>query len=548
MKQFSPIYVKNILKNSMNNKKIFIPVVIVLIALSVFIGMKIQDVRSDDKISGQIKKFSEVLNITSRYYVDDVDSQKLTEEAIKGMLANLDPHSVYIDAEQLKRVNEDFQGSFEGIGVEFDVINDTLTVVSPISGGPSEKLGIQAGDKIIKIDGISAVKIAREEVPKKLRGPKGTKVVVTINRAGNPQPLEFEITRDKIPLYSVDASFIYGDGIGYIKVSRFAATTYDEFVQALEKLKSQGMKKLLIDLRGNPGGYLDQSFKMASLFIPKGRKIVYTKSRVKEFNETYDSQGGPYGDIPLVILVNGGSASASEIVSGAVQDWDRGLIVGETTFGKGLVQRQFDLSDGSAFRVTTAKYYTPVGRLIQKPYDGNTYKNALLEEMTEGDNIFHQNDTKDTNRPVFKTFGGRTVYGGGGITPDYIVRLDTLALYTVQLRRLNLIYEYVENYMKQNRKNIESGYSNYNNFRDRFEVDQTMLNGLIELANQKNVPYNDADFQRDVDYLKTAIKSQIARDIWGNEGSYAVFIHTDDQFKKAITLFDDAIKLANLNK
>lgn len=538
----------NTISKYMSNKKVLVPFIIILIGLSIFVGMKIQVAQSDDKISEQVRKYNEVLNITSRYYVDDVDSQKLTEEAIKGMLMDLDPHSVYITPDQLKRVNEDFQGSFEGIGVEFDIINDTITIVSPISGGPSEKLGIQAGDKVVKIDGQNAIKMTREDVPKKLRGQKGTKVNVTIKRAGTEPPLEFEITRDKIPLYSVDASFMYDNEVGYIKVSKFSATTYDEFVQAMNKLTGQGMKKLLLDLRGNPGGYLDQSFKMASLFIPKGNKIVYTKSRVPEFNEQYDSQGGPYADIPLVVLVNGGSASASEIVSGAVQDWDRGLIVGENTFGKGLVQRQFDLSDGSAFRVTTARYYTPVGRLIQKPYEGGTYKNQLLEELTEGENIFHSNDNADSTRPVFKTFGGRTVYGGGGITPDFVVRLDTLALYTVQMRRVNLIYEYVENWMKSNRTKIEAGYTSYNDFRDRFEVDEQMLNDLTDLAAQKNIPYVSEDFQRDIEYLQTAIKSQIARDIWGNEGSYAVFVHTDDQFKKAITLFDDAIKLAKLGK
>ncbi len=312
----------------MFNKKFFIPISIILIIVGVFIGMKIQDAVSDDKVSEQVRKYKDVLDVTSRYYVDDVDTQKLTEAAIRGLLAELDPHSVYITEEQLKRVNEDFQGSFEGIGVEFDVVNDTLTVVSPISGGPSEKLGILAGDKIVKIDGKSCIKISREDVPKKLKGPKGTKVNVTIFRSGVPDLLEFEITRDKIPLYSVDASFMHDNEIGYIKVSRFSATTYDEFVEALNKLKGQGMKKLVLDLRGNPGGYLDQAVKMASLFIPEGRKIVYTKGRLKEFDDEYKSQGGQYTDVPLVLLVNSGSASASEIVAGAIQVWDSVLIVG----------------------------------------------------------------------------------------------------------------------------------------------------------------------------------------------------------------------------
>ena len=532
----------------MKKNRIIIPIAALVLIFGILIGMKIQNAVSDDRVSEQVRKYNEVLQTTSKFYVDDIDSQKLTEAAIRGMLEELDPHSVYITAEQLKRVNEDFQGSFEGIGVEFDVINDTLTVVSPISGGPSEKLGILAGDKIIKIDGQNAIKIAREEVPKKLRGPAGTKVTVTIVRAGSAKPLEFEITRDKIPLYSVDASFMYDNEIGYVKVSRFSATTYDEVVQALDKLEKQGMKKLVFDMRGNPGGYLDQAFKISSLFIEKDRKIVFTKSRVKAFEEEYKSNGGKYSDIPLVVLVNNGSASASEIVAGAVQDWDRGIIVGETSFGKGLVQRQYDLSDGSAFRVTTARYYTPVGRLIQKPYDGAEYKNMLVEDV-EGDNLEHLIDNKtDTTRPVYKTFGGRTVFGGGGITPDFIVKLDTLSAYTVQLRRLNVLYQYVENYMRGQRKNIESQYSNYTKFRDGFDVTNSMLEDMKSMASDKGVVYDAAEFAKDEMYIKAYIKSQIARDIWGDEGSYAVFVQTDDQFLKAITLFDDAIKLANLNK
>lgn len=532
----------------MKKNRIVIPIVALVLIFGVLIGMKIQNAVSDDRVSEQVRKYNEVLQTTNKFYVDDIDTQKLTEAAIRGMLEELDPHSVYITAEQLKRVNEDFQGSFEGIGIEFDVINDTLTVVSPISGGPSEKLGILAGDKIVKIDGDNAVKISREEVPKKLRGPAGTKVNVTIMRAGTQNPLEFEITRDKIPLYSVDASFMYDNDIGYVKVSRFSATTYDEVVQALDKLDKQGMKKLVFDLRGNPGGYLDQAFKISSLFIERDRKIVYTKSRIKAFEEEYKSNGGKYSDIPLILLVNGGSASASEIVSGAIQDWDRGLIVGETTFGKGLVQRQYDLSDGSAFRITTARYYTPVGRLIQKPYDGAEYRKLLIEDI-EGENIDHSHDNGvDTTRPVYKTFGGRTVYGGGGITPDYVIKLDTLTSYTVQLRRLNVLYQYVENFMRGERNSIESRYPDYNAFRNDFDVTGSMLEDIKSLASEKGVVYDAAEYYKDEPYIKAYVKSQIARDLWGNEGSYAVFVQTDDQFLKAITLFDDAIRLAKLNK
>lgn len=531
----------------MSKKLIFPITMVILLTMGIFIGMKIQNAVSDDKNTSQVKKFNDALEVTSRYYVDDVDSQKLTEDAIKGMLEGLDPHSVYISADQLKKVNEDFQGSFEGIGVEFDMINDTLTIVSPINGGPSEKLGILAGDKIVKIDGQNCVKIARDDVPKKLKGPKGTKVVVTIVRAGMDKPLEFEIIRDKIPIYSVDAHFMYDDEIGYVKISRFSATTYDEFMKAMADMKSQGMKKVVLDLRSDPGGYLDQAFKISSEFIPAGQKIVYTKSRIKDFNEEYVSEGGRYTDIPLIVLVNGGSASASEIVSGAVQDWDRGLIVGENTFGKGLVQRQFDLPDGSAFRVTTARYYTPSGRLIQKPYEGSKYNKTNVTD-TQGDNLEHKNDIQDSSRPAYKTMGGRTVYGGGGITPDYIVSLDTLTNYTVQLRRLNLFYIYTEQYMANNRSKIESTYKTANDFRDNFYVSESMLNDLKSMADEKDIKFNEEEFNRDMDFIKTSIKFQIARDIWGNNGSYSVWVGTDEQFLQGIKLFDEAIKLSSLKQ
>jgi carboxyl-terminal processing protease len=337
------------------------------------------------------------------------------------------------------------------------------------------------------------------------------------------------------------------EDIGYVKISRFAGTTYDEFMKAMGELKNQGMNKVILDLRGDPGGYLDQAFKIASEFIPRGEKIVYTKSRVNNFNEEYVSDGGKYTEIPLIVLVNGGSASASEIVSGAVQDLDRGLVVGETTFGKGLVQRQFDLPDGSAFRVTTARYYTPSGRLIQKPYNGSKYLSRTNTDV-EGSDTELNKDPQDTTRPVFKTNGGRTVYGGGGITPDYIVKLDTLTNYSVQLRRLNLFYIYTERYMASNKSYIKSTFKTPREFRDGFEVNETMLSDLRELALTKDLEYNYDEFQKDQDFIKSSIKFQIARDLWGNNGSYQVWVNNDEQFLKAVSLFDEAVKLANLKQ
>ncbi|MCC7158612.1 MAG: S41 family peptidase [Ignavibacteria bacterium] len=529
----------------MQKRKYLIPIFLMLISIGVLVGMKVNTAASGDDVFDNVKKFNEALTLVQKNYVDDVSADKLTEAAIRGMLGELDPHSTYITQEQLKRINEDFSGSFEGIGVEFDIVNDTITIITPISGGPSEALGIQAGDKIVKIDGVSSIGMTREEVPKKLRGAKGTKVTVSIARGNSTNLIDFEITRDKIPLYSVDASFMINNEVGYARVTRFSATTYDEFSKALAEMKKNGMKKLVLDLRNNPGGYLDQAFKMASMFIERGKKIVYTKSRIPAYNDEYISEGGEYINIPLVVLVNDGSASASEIVSGAIQDWDRGIIVGENTFGKGLVQRQYDLSDGSAMRVTTSRYYTPSGRLIQKPYEGGEYKKMLLNQ-DEGDNLYHNNDTKDTSRPEFKTMGGRTVYGGGGVTPDFIVKLDTLTNYSVQLRRLNLFLEYANSYFDNNRENIKSTYSDYIKFRDNFQVSPAMLEDFKSLAASKNVQFNEDEWNRDADFISMSIKSIIARDLWGNNGSMAVFLATDRQMEKALRLFPEAEKLAQL--
>ncbi len=364
-----------------------------IIVLSLVAGAWLNQLISGDNIYDQLNKFKDVLSMAQKVYVEDVDTGKLTEAAIRGMLGELDPHSVYISTAEMQRVKEDFQGSFEGIGIEFAVLNDTLVVVTPIVGGPSEALGIEAGDKIVKINDTSSVGITQDIVPKKLRGPKGTKVKVAIARTGIKDLLVFDITRDKIPLYTVDASFMVDDEVGYVSVTRFAATTHTEFVEAVNKLKKEGMRRLVLDLRFNGGGYLDQAFKMVDELLPKGKKVVYTKGRRPEFNEEYISSGSArVADAGLVVLVNNASASASEIVSGAVQDWDRGLVVGETTFGKGLVQRQYDLADGSGFRLTTARYYTPSGRLIQRPYGDDKAKyqrEAFERNEEEGENITH---------------------------------------------------------------------------------------------------------------------------------------------------------------
>jgi carboxyl-terminal processing protease len=529
-------------------KRFSLPTLVGLVAVSLLAGAMLNHVFSGDNLLDQVRKITDVLSVTEKYYVEDVDTQKLTESAINGMLGQLDPHSVYIPASQMQRVTEEFQGSFEGIGIEYQVLNDTLLVVSPIAGGPSEALGIQAGDKIVKINDSTAIGITQEGVQKKLRGPKGSKVRVSIIRAGISSLLDFDIIRDTVPIYTVDASFMLDDQTGYVTVTRFGAKTHDEFFEAMTKLRNAGMKRLVLDLRGNAGGYLEQAFKMVDELMPQGRKIVFTKGRRPEANDEYVSSGaGRFVDVSLVVMVNNGSASASEIVAGAVQDWDRGLIVGETTFGKGLVQRQFDLKDGSAFRLTTARYYTPSGRLIQRPYGADKLKyqmEAFERSETEGENIAHSAE-KDSSRPVFKTMGGRIVYGGGGITPDYIVKSERLNEYTVQLRSKLVFLQFAEKYLEQHGTDIRARYAKdqIGYVRD-FDVTPSMLDNLLAVAKDKKIDFNKDLYEKDLRFIKAFAKAYIARSLWGNEGSSRVMLMEDVQFKKAQSLFPEAEKIS----
>ncbi|MDH3251741.1 MAG: S41 family peptidase [Ignavibacteria bacterium] len=520
-----------------------------VVLVSMIAGSMLNNLISSDNIYEQISKFKDVISITEKYYVEHVDTQKLTESAINGLLNELDPHSIYISASQLQRVNEEFQGSFEGVGIEYQVLNDTLLVVSPISGGPSEAVGIQAGDKIVTIDDSSAIGITQLGVQQKLRGPKGTRVLVKVLRAGIDELLDFEITRDKIPLYTVDASFMVDDNTAYINVTRFSATTHGEFLDALQKMKQQGMTRLVVDLRGNAGGYLEQAFKVADELLPQGKRIVYTKGRRPEFNEEYDATGnGSFERGSLIILVNNGSASASEIVAGAIQDWDRGLVVGESTFGKGLVQRQFDLKDGSAFRLTTARYYTPSGRLIQRPFTNGDragyQRGAFTRNEEEGENVRHEAE-KDSLRPQYKTGGGRVVYGGGGITPDYIVKGDRLSEYTVQLRSKLVFLEFADTYLDNHAASIKERYGNNSErFAIEFLVSQEMLDGLLAIAARKEIQFKRDQYEQDLRYIKAFAKAVIARNIWGNEGSARVMLREDKQFQTGMEMFPEAERIA----
>ncbi len=524
------------------------------LAAGILVGIYIQPVISGDNIYDQLGKFKDVLLTVQKNYVDDVDTPKLVESAITGMLSELDPHSVYIPAEQQKRVEEDFRGSFQGIGVEFDVVRDTITVVSPISGGPSEQLGIHAGDKIVKIDGQNAVGMSRDDVPKKLRGPKGTHVVVTVVRYGTADPLVFDITRDNIPLYTVDAAFVNPDGTGYLALNRFAEPTYDEMMKNLDMLSKQGMKRLILDLRGNPGGYMEKAIRIVDEFVPGGHKIVYTKSTRNSMEDVYMSEDGQhYEKLPLIVLLNAGSASASEIVAGAIQDLDRGLIVGETSFGKGLVQKQFPLQDGSAFRLTVARYYTPSGRLIQRPYDKGKedyYKMTNRQEDEEGDNLDHTHDVADSSRPVFKTTGGRKVLGGGGVTPDYVIKLDTVTPLTIDLIRKNLIWEYTERFTSSaDGQKVRSQYADkFMDFLKNYDISEAMLSDFMKYAKDKGVEVKPDQLAADREHIKTRLKARIARTFWGNSEFYQVALQDDKQYEKALTLFPEANRVAKLGR
>jgi carboxyl-terminal processing protease len=534
------------------NKMFRVPVIIIVLTVGIVLGIQIEKIFSDDSLREGVRKLNDVLTYTQRYYIEEVDTPKLVDAAIKGITNELDPHSFYIPAKDFTSVEESFRGDFEGIGIEFQVVNDTLTVVSPITGGPSEALGILPGDRIVKIDDVDCIGITNEQVREKLRGKAGSKVKVSISRTGVKELIDYDIIRDKIPLYSVDVSLLLQDNTGYVSVSRFSETTYDELTFALNKLKQQGMTKLILDLRGNPGGYLNQAVEIADLFIDGKKKIVYTQGRRQDSNEEYfASKPSQFENLPLIVLINHGSASASEILAGAVQDWDRGLIIGETSFGKGLVQRQFVLADNSAIRITISKYYTPSGRSIQRDYkDKRKYEEFYSENddtsLTEIDNLNHIAE-HDTLKPIFKTNKGRTVYGGGGITPDYILKNERITDYTSDLLRKNIFYQFILNFLERKGSELSSAYgNNLTKFVEEFEFTDADMSKFISFAATKDVSFNEASYKTDKKFIATRLKAQLARNFWKNEGWYSVMLTADNQIAKAISMFDEATAIADL--
>ena len=489
-------------------------------------------------------------------YVDKVDENKLVEEAIIKMLAQLDPHSTYSDADEVKKMNEPLQGNFEGIGVQFQMIEDTLLVIQPVSNGPSEKVGILAGDRIIAVNDtvIAGVKMSTEDIMGRLRGPKDSKVNLKIVRHGLKDPLLFTVQRDKIPILSLDAAYMIESQIGYIRINRFGATTAEEFITAMKELQKKGMKDLILDLQGNGGGYLNAAIDLANEFLEQKELIVYTEGRTAQRSEFFAKGNGGFRKGRLVVLVDEFSASASEIVTGAIQDWDRGVVVGRRSFGKGLVQRPIDLPDGSMIRLTVARYYTPAGRCIQKPYESTAdaklpngksgesnierYQSDLMErynrgEMANADSIHFPDSLKSQTKKL-----QRTVYGGGGIMPDYFVPIDT-TLYTDYHRNLaakGVIIRWVSKFIENNRKELAAKYKKFDAFNEKFEVDEQSLVTLREMADKEKIDFNEKQYNTSLPLIKTQLKGIIARDLWDLNEYFQVMNKANKSVERALEI------------
>ncbi len=516
-----------------------------LILVAFFAGFRMahsQDSK-DSSLTFQMQKFSEVIAAIRGTYVEEPNFGDVMEGAISGALEKLDPHSAYIPAKEEQRLDEVFSGNFEGIGIQFMIYDKVLTVIAPIPGTPAERMGLRTGDKIISIDGKTAFGIAEEEVFKRIRGPKDSIVKLTIRRPGVDDPMEFAIKRAKIPVLSVETAIMVDRNTGYVLLNQFTATTSDEMEQALDSLEKVGMKRLILDLRNNTGGYLDQAVKVASKFIPEGKLVVYTQGRQAGSRRDYTSLSTiRHRKYPLVVLVNSGSASASEIVSGAVQDLDRGLIIGQTTFGKGLVQSQLPLRDGSVVRLTTARYYTPTGRLIQRPY-----KLGQREEYIEA--IYKEEDSTavDTvKRDPFKTSAGRTVFGGGGITPDVKAPVERLTLSSARLRNSRVMIDHAQKLAPSYATKYGS---DINKFAAEVEITDAILIDLMKAAklNDPKLEMKEEDILKDRKFLALSFKGELAQAIFNTRQSrYQVVIPEDTLVKQAITLFGEAEKIAAL--
>lgn len=529
-----------------NKKKdIIYPIVLGLVLIAgIIIGFKINkgSGRTSLLVNPKTDKLTSVLKYIEDDYVDTVGMNRLVELTLPAVLKNLDPHSIYIPAKEFQSMNEPLEGGFDGIGVQYNMPNDTVIVINPIKGGPSERLGVLAGDRIIKINGrnVAGVKFRADSIPKLLKGPTGTKVNIDVKRNGVSELINFEITRDKIPIYSVDVSYMPTKDIGYIKISTFAKTTYQEFLKAVDKLKNAGMKKLIIDLRGNNGGYMDAATNIADELLDSTNLIVYTKGKSRPRQNINSNPGGACIDEKVIILIDEFSASASEILAGAIQDNDRGTIIGRRSFGKGLVQEQVYFKDGSALRLTTARYYTPSGRSIQKHYNSGgdeDYFNDISKRYQHGE--FQVADSiKFADSLKFHTMHGRVVYGGGGIMPDVFIPLDTngISPYLTKVANRNLIYRFAFEFTDKHR-NEERNIKDFESVK-KFLGNFNLLQEFIAYAQKNGVPANNKQIEHSKFILETQIKAVIARNIIDEDGFYPYIRDIDETLKKAIDYFN----------
>ncbi|TAE55073.1 MAG: peptidase S41 [Bacteroidetes bacterium] len=525
---------------------------LVFLTLGLFIGFRLDNRLPGGELLGsdpEMKKFHEALDFVRGNYVEAPDEGKLVSDAIKGMMEGLDPHSFYIPAQELAEMNERMEGSFDGIGVQFNVLDDTIYVEAALAGGPSEKVGIMAGDRIIWVNDtlMAGVGITNTQVMKRLKGPKGTRVRAQILRRGQPDLLEFVITRDKIPLNSVEYSYMINEGTGYLRVTSFTETTYDEFREHLRKLQALGMKSLVLDLRGNPGGYMNMACKMADEFLPAGKVIVSTDGRIPESKQEYKATDAlnAFEKGALVVLIDYGSASASEIVSGAVQDHDRGLIVGVRSFGKGMVQIQKAFEDGSAVRMVISKYYTPSGRCIQKPYQKTAaeYEQEIAERFRSGE-IFDESKISFPDSLKYKTASGRTVYGGGGIYPDVFVADDTTggSKYFSALRTNDLFRRFTSDYADRH-PDLKTEYADAGDFVRRFTVTPELVRAFGEYGGAHGTPFSQTDYETSQKYIDNRIKAFLGRRLFNDDAFYPVIHQTDRVLQEAIRLTPAASEL-----